>query len=162
MLGVPVDGVLKTSLEVGVFRLPTEVIPQLGGVDGITQIMTWTVLNMIVSVLRLTHQFQDHLKHFFVVLLTISPDQVGLTDLPFGQDVPDGAGVVIGVDPVPDVLTGTVELWPDATQDIGNLPRDELLDVLVWAIVVRAVRNRRPQAKGTHPGPNKQVGAGLG
>lgn len=160
--GVPVDGVLETGLKVGVFRLPTEFRPQLGGVDGVAQVMARSILDVVVGVLWSTHQFQDHLEDFLVVLLAVGPDQVGLTDLPLGQDVPDGVRVVVGVDPIPDVLTGTVELRPDATQDIGNLARDELLDVLVRTVVVRAVRNRRLQTKGTDPSPDKQVGAGLG
>ena len=159
--GVPVDGVLETGLKVGVFRLPTEFRPQLGGVDGVAQVMARPILDVVVGVLWLTHQFQDHLEDFLVVLLAVGPDQVGLTDLPLGQDVPDGARVVVGVDPIPDVLPRAVELWPDAAQNIGNLPRNKLLDVLVRPVVVRAVGNRRLQAKGTDPGPDKQVRTSL-
>ena len=162
MGGVPVNGVLEAGLEVGVFRLPAEFRPQLGGIDGVAQVVTRPILNVVVGVLWLAHQFEDQLEDFPVILLTVGPDQVGLTNLPLGQDIPDSAGVIVGVDPVADVLPRAIELWPNAAQDISNLPGDELLDVLLWTVVVRAFRNRRPQAKGAHPGPDKQVRAGLG
>ena len=33
-------------------------------------------------------------------------------------------------------LPTTIEFWPDTTQDIGDLARNELLDMLVRTIVV--------------------------
>lgn len=160
--GVPINGVLEAGPEVGVFWLPAELGPQFSGINSVTQVVTRAVLDLIVDILRLTHQLQDHFKDFLVVLLDVGPDQVSLTNLPIGQDVPDGARVIVGVDPVPDVLTRAIELRPNTTQDVSNLPRDEFFDMLVWTIVIRAVGDRRPQAKRTNPGPGKQVRASLG
>ena len=47
MGGVPVDGVLKAGLEVGVFRLPTEFGSQLGGVDGVAQVVPQPILDVV-------------------------------------------------------------------------------------------------------------------
>ena len=57
---------------------------------------------------------------------------------------------------------GAVELGPDAVDDVGDLAGDELLDVLPGAVVVGAVGDRRPHPEAAHPGPDQQVGAGLG
>ena len=70
--------------------------------------------------------------------------------------------MVIGVDPVADVLALAVELGADAVDHVGDLARDELLHVLVRAVVVRAVADGRLQAEGPHPGADQQVRAGLG
>ena len=80
---------------------------------------------------------------------------------PFSRIVEHGRGVVVGVDPVADVLAGAVELGADAVDDVGDLARDELLDVLPGAVVVGAVRDRRADAEAAHPGADEVVGAGL-
>ena len=60
--------------------------------------------------------------------------------------------MVVSVDPVPDVLTGTVQLRPNAAEDVRNLPSNKLLDVLVRTVVVRAIGDRCLQTKGANPG----------
>src|SRR5699024_9177795 len=72
-----------------------------------------------------------------------------------------GTGVVVGVDPVADVLPRPVQLGADAVDQVRDLAGDELLHVLAGAVVVRAVRDRGPHAEGAHPGPHQQVAAGL-
>ena len=51
------------------------------------------------------------------------------------------------MDPVPDFLTETIKLRLDSAQNVGNLPQDELLNELVWTVVVRTVRDvaRKPK-----------------
>ena len=49
------------------------------------------------------------------------------------------------MDPVADVLAGAVELGAQPGEHVGDLPRDELLDVLPGSVVVRAVGDGRPQ-----------------
>ena len=66
------------------------------------------------------------------------------------------------MDPVADVLAAAVELGTDAVDDVGDLPGDELLHVLVGAVVVGAVGDRGAQAVGAGPGADQHVGAGLG
>ena len=136
MVSVPIDGVLEAGLEVGKFRLPTKLGPELGGVDRVAQVVARPVLDLVVGIGRLAHHFEDQLEDVLVVLFAVGPDQVGLTDLALGQDRPNGARVVVGVNPVADVLTGPVELRPNAGEDVRDLARDELLDVLVGAVVV--------------------------
>ncbi|ETI86608.1 MAG: hypothetical protein Q613_PSC00271G0001, partial [Propionibacterium sp. DORA_15] len=47
----------------------------------------------------------------------------------------------VDVDPVANIETAAVELGASSLKDFGDLTGDELLDVLAWAIVVRAVRD---------------------
>ena len=66
------------------------------------------------------------------------------------------------MDPVADVLAAAVELGAHAVDDVRDLPGDELLHVLVGAVVVGAVGDRGAQAVGAGPGAHEHVGAGLG
>ena len=66
------------------------------------------------------------------------------------------------MDPVADVLALTVELGAHAVDDVGDLARDELLHVLVGAVVVGAVGDRGAQAVGAGPGADQHVGGRLG
>ena len=66
------------------------------------------------------------------------------------------------MDPVADVLAAAVELGADSVDDVGDLARDELLHVLVGAVVVGAVGDRGAKPVGAGPGAHEHVGAGLG
>ena len=66
------------------------------------------------------------------------------------------------MDPVADVLAAAVELGADAVDDVGDLPGDELLHVLVGAVVVGAVGDRGAQAVGAGPCAHEHVGTRLG
>ncbi len=66
------------------------------------------------------------------------------------------------MDPVADVLALPVELGADAVDDVRDLPGDELLHVLVGAVVVGAVGDRGVQAVGAGPCAHEHVGTRLG
>ena len=159
---VPVDGGLQALGEVGVGRPPAQLALELGRVDGVAAVVAGAVGDPVEVLGVLSHGLQDHAQHGDVVLLAISPDEVGLPRAALGQDVPDGAGVVLGVDPVADVLAAAVELGAHAVDDVGDLPGDELLHVLVGAVVVGAVGDRGAQAVGAGPGAHEHVGGRLG
>ena len=159
---VPVDGGLQALGEVGVLWLPAELAAQLGGVDGVAAVVAGAVLDPIEVVGVLAHHLQDHAQDRDVVPLAVGADEVGLSVATLGQDVPDGARVVLGVDPVAHVLALAVELGANAVNDVGDLARDELLDVLERAVVVRAVGDRGREAVGAGPGAHEHVGARLG
>ena len=161
VLSVPLDGGLQSGFEVGVRGLPAELGLQFGGVDGVTAVVARTVLDPVERVFRLSHHLQDHAQHGDVVLLAVGADQVGLADTTPGQDGPHAAGVVLGVDPVAHVLALAVQLRADALEDVGDLARDELLHVLVRAVVVGAVGDRGPQTVGAGPRAHQHVGRGL-
>ena len=143
-------------------RPPAQLALEFRAVDGVAAVVAGAVGNPVEVLGVLSHRLQDHAQDRDVVLLAVGADEVGLPHAALGQDVPDGRGVVLGVDPVADVLAAAVELGADAVDDVGDLPGDELLHVLVGAVVVGAVGDRGAQAVGAGPGAHQHVGAGLG
>lgn len=158
---VPVDGGLQTGLEVRVRGRPTQFGPELRGIDRVSTVVARTVLHPVERVLALSHHLQNHAKHGDVVPLAVRADQVGLADPALGQDRPHAAGMVLGVDPVAYVLALAVQLRPLALEDVRDLAGDELLHMLVRAVVVRAVGNSGPQAVRAGPRAHQHVGRGL-
>lgn len=143
-------------------RPPAELALELGGVDGVAAVVAGAVGDPVEVLGVAAHGRKYHAQDSDVVLLAIGSDEVGLPHAALGQDVPDGRGVVLGVDPVADVLALSVELGAHAVDYVGDLPGDELLHVLVGAVVVGAVGDRGAKAVGAGPGANEHVGAGLG
>ena len=162
VLDVPVDGGLQALGEVGVRRPPAELALELGRVDGVAAVVAGAVGDPVEVLGVAPHGLEDHAQHGDVVPLPVGADEVGLPHASPGEDVPDGRGVVLGVDPVADVLAAAVELGAHAVDDVGDLPGDELLHVLVGAVVVGAVGDRGAQAVGAGPGAHEHVGARLG
>lgn len=162
VLDVPVDGLPEPLGEVGVGRPPAELALQLGGVDGVAAVVAGAVGDPVEVLGVLSHRLEDHAQHGDVVPLPVGSDEVGLPHAPLREDVPDGAGVVLGVDPVADVLAAAVELGAHAVDDVGDLPGDELLHVLVGAVVVGAVGDRGAKPVGAGPRSDEHVGGSLG
>ena len=159
---VPVDRLLQALGEVGVRRPPAQLALELGGVDGVAAVVAGAVGDPVEVLGVAAHGLEDHAQDRDVVPLAVGADEVGLPRAAPGEDVPDGRGVVLGVDPVSDVLAAAVELGAHAVDDVRDLPGDELLHVLVGAVVVGAVGDRGAQAVGAGPGAHEHVGAGLG
>lgn len=159
---VPVDRLLEPLGEVGVGRPPAQLALELRAVDGVAAVVAGAVGDPVEVLGVAPHGLEDHAQHGDVVLLPIGADEVGLPYAALGEDVPDGRGVVLGVDPVADVLAAAVELGTDAVDDVGDLARDELLHVLVGAVVVGAVVDRGAKPVGAGPGAHEHVGARFG
>ena len=159
---VPVDGLLQTLGEVGVYRPPAQLALELRAVDGIAAVVTGAVGDPVEVLGVLSHGLQNHAQDRDVVLLAICAYEVGLPHPALGEDVPDRGGVVLSVDPVADVLALAVELGAHAVDDVGDLPGDELLHVLVGSVVVGAIGDRGAQAVGAGPGAHEHVGGRLG
>lgn len=142
-------------------RPPAELALELRRVDGVAAVVAGAVGDPVEVLGVAPHGLQDHAEHGDVVLLAISSDEVGLPHLSLGEDVPHGRGVVLGVDPVADVLAAPVELGAHAVDDVRDLPGDELLHVLVGAVVVGAVGDRGAKAVGAGPCAHEHVGGRL-
>ena len=112
-------------------RPPAQLALELGGVDGVAAVVAGAVGDPVEVLGVLPHGLEDHAQDGDVILLPIGADEVGLPHAALREDVPDGAGVVLGVDPVADVLATPVELGADAVDDVRDLPGDELLHVPV-------------------------------
>ena len=159
---VPVDRLLEPLGEVGVGRPPAQLALELRAVDGVAAVVSGAVCDPVEVLGVAAHRLEDHAQHGDVVLLAVGSDEVGLPHVALGEDVPDGAGVVLAVDPVADVLALPVEFRLDPVDDVGDLPGDELLHVLVGAVVVGAVGDRGAQAVGAGPGAHQHVRGRLG
>ena len=143
-------------------RPPAQLALELGRVDGVAAVVAGAVGDPVEVLGVAPHGLQDHAQDSDVVPLAVGADEVGLPHAALGEDVPHGRGVVLGVDPVADVLAAAVELGAHAVDDVGDLPGDELLHVLVGAVVVGAVGDRGAQAVGAGPGAHEHVGGRLG
>ena len=143
-------------------RPPAELALELRGVDGVAAVVAGAVGDPVEVLGVAPHGLQDHAQDRDVVPLAVGADEVGLPHAALREDVPDGRAVVLGVDPVADVLAASVELRLDPVDDVGYLPGDELLHVLVGAVVVGAVGDRGAQAVGAGPGAHEHVGGRLG
>ena len=143
-------------------RPPAELALQLRAVDGVAAVVAGAVGDPVEVLGVAAHGREDHAQHGDVIPLAVGADEVGLPHPSLREDVPDGRGVVLGVDPVADVLAAAVELGAHAVDDVGDLPGDELLHVLVGAVVVGAVGDRGAQAVGAGPGAHQHVGGRLG
>ena len=143
-------------------RPPAELALELGAVDGVAAVVAGAVGDPVEVLGVAAHGREYHAQDGDVVLLPVGAYEVGLPHAAPREDVPDGRGVVLGVDPVADVLALSVELGADAVDDVGGLPGDELLHVLVGAVVVGAVGDGRAKPVGAGPGAHEHVGAGLG
>ena len=159
---VPVDRLPQPLGEVGVGRPPAQLALELGAVDGVAAVVAGAVGDPVEVLGIPSHGLQDHAQDGDVVLLAVRADEVGLPRAALREDVPHGGAVVLGVDPVADVLSLPVELGPDAVDDVGDLPGDELLHVLVGAVVVGAVGDRGAKAVGAGPCAHEHVGGRLG
>ena len=143
-------------------RPPAELALELRAVDGVAAVVAGAVGDPVEVLGVAPHGLEDHAQDGDVVLLPIGADEVGLPHAALGEDVPHRGAVVLGVDPVADVLAAAVELGTDAVDDVRDLPGDELLNVLVGAVVVGAVGDRGAKAVGAGPGADQHVGGRLG
>lgn len=154
---VPLDGLLQALLEVRVHRLPAELGPQLRAVDRVAAVVAGTVPDPVEVVRALAHHGQDVLQHGDVVAFAVRADEVRLAQAPLGQDGPHAGGVVVRVDPVAHVQAVAVQLRAQSLEDVRDLTGDELLHMLVRAVVVAAVADRGADAERTVPGAHQQV-----
>ena len=158
VVAVPGYGLGQAGGEVGARGLPAELAAELGRVDRVAAVVAGAVAHPVEVVLRAAEDLEDLAQHRDVVQLAVGADQVGLADAAAGEDGPHGAGVVLGVNPVADVAPVAVELGVHSVDEVRHLARDELLDVLVGAVVVGAVGDGDPEAEGAGPGAHEQVG----
>ena len=89
-------------------------------------------------------------------------DVVGLAGRAVLQHVADAAREVLHVDPVAHLQAVAVDRQRVAVERVEDHQRDQLLRVLVRAVVVRAAADQRLEPVGVVVGADEQVGAGLG
>ena len=160
---VPADRRRQPLAEVGVPRPPAELGAQLRRVDGVAQVVARAVVDVVVVVGRAAQLGRGSSRRPAGCCARRRRRRgTSRRARPAVRIDEHGGAVVVGVDPVADVLPGAVQLRPATVEHVRDLSRDELLDVLVRPVVVRAVADRGPHAEAADPRPHQQVGAGLG
>ncbi len=94
--------------------------------------------------------------------LDVAVDVIRLPGAAALQHQLDTAAVVIHVDPAADVAAVAVQRDRPPVEQVGREQRDDLLRVLVRAVVVAAAGDPHVQPVGAGVGPGHQVAAGLG
>ena len=72
-------------------------------------------------------------------MLSISTDKIRLPHRSFSQNGPNGASMILHVNPVAYIQAIAVQLRTLAALNACNRMRDELLRMLVWAVVIAAI-----------------------
>ena len=99
--------------------------------------MTWAIINMFVPVSALTHEFADHLDDGFIVdVIIVRANYPCFTHRTFVENEMNRLVMVVNVDPVADLLAGTIELWLDIRENVGDLTGNEFFNVLTWSVIV--------------------------
>lgn len=161
VLGVPGDGLLQTLLEISVRRTPSQFGPQLGRIDRITTVMTRAIPHPVEVIGIPAHHRQDVAQYGDVVAFPVRADQIGLAETALRQDRPHRGAVILRMDPVAHVQSVAVQLRSDPFEDVRDLPGDELLHMLVRAVIVAAVRDGHAHPESTMPCAHQQVRARL-
>ena len=120
-------------------RRPTKRAAELASVYGVPSIMAGTVLNPVNKVFVFAHYLKNELENFEIAALAIGSDKIGLPDLPFGQNEPNSAGMILHVYPVTDIQAITVQFGASTALDARNRMWDELFGMLVRAVVIAAI-----------------------
>ncbi len=167
---VPLDGLAEAGLE-ALLRVPVEVALDLAGVDGVTAVVTGTVLDVLdelgvglVGGIRdeLVEESAERVDDVEVGALVVAADVVGFADAAAFEYGADGAAVVEDEEPVADLLAVAVDGEGLALERVGDHEGDELLGELEGAVVVGAVGDDGGEAVGVDPGADEVIAGGLG
>ena len=166
---VPADSLFDAFLELeGGF--PAELVLELGGVDGVAQVVAGAVGDigdeLLAGAFRVAeqtvHGLDNNLHDVDILPLIEAADVVSIARLALVENNIDGAGMVDHIEPVAHVLALAIDRQRLTVADIVDEEGDELLRELVGAVVVRAVGHQRGHAVGVVVGAHEVVAAGLG
>ena len=149
---------------------PAEFALELGGVDGITGIVTEAVGDVgdeveifaFLTAKESVNGVDDNLDDVDVLPFVESSDVVGFSNGALVEDEVDGTGMVFHIKPVAYVLAFAIYRQRFAMADVIDEERNELLRELVWAVVVGAVGHDGGHAVGVVECAHEVVAAGFG
>ena len=145
--------------------LPAEFALELGGVDGVAKVVAGAVGDVgdevhvlaLLTAEKAVDSVDDDLDDVNVLPFVEAADVVCLGNPAVVEDHVNGAGMVVDVQPVADVLALAVDRKWLAVADIVDEKRDELLRKLIRPVVVRAVRHDGRHAVGVMERADKVV-----
>ena len=123
--------------------------------------MSRTILHPVNVALTLTHCFKNGCKNLKVAALAISTNEIRLPNRPFGQNRPNGAGVILNMNPIAHIKTVAIQLGAFTMFNACNGMRDEFLGMLVRTVVITAIGNRRHKPIRARPRSHQHIGRGL-
>lgn len=143
MFQIPTDGLLNALLELQT-GLPPEFALELGRVDGVAKVVAGTVGDVgdevhvlaLLTAEKAVDGVDDNLDDVDVLPFVEAADIVCLGNPAVVEDHVDGAGMVLDVKPVADVLALAVDGKRLAVTDIVDKQRYQLLGKLIGAVVV--------------------------
>ncbi len=110
---------------------------------------------------QLFEDLADRLHDLDVLHLSIPADVVGRSNLSFCGHQSERTGVVLDVEPVPDLVTSPVYGEGLSLEGVEDRERYEFFGELAGAVVVRAVRDHHRQPVGPVPCPDEVISTCL-
>ena len=168
MVEVPADGLLDAFLELQ-RGFPTQLLLQLGGVDGVSGIVTETIGDIGDEVQRMAlgvaqqavDSFDNDMDDIDILPLVETADIVGFSYPTLVKDDVNGTGVVLNEKPVAHVLALAIDGKGLALTDIVDEQGYQLLGELVGAVIVGTVGDNRGHTIGVMVGTHEVVARGL-
>ena len=105
---IPVNGLLYALIKGGL-RAPAELIVYLRRVNGISQIMTGSVLDMSDKRLGFAHDAQNRFDNIYLALLVMTADIVDLAYPAVMNNEINSAAVILNIEPVADIESLAVD-----------------------------------------------------
>ena len=120
-------------------RSPAKLAPKLARIYCVTPIVPRAIPHPVNVILTLPHCLKNGPKNLEVAMLSISTDKIRFPHRSFSQNGPNGASMILHVNPVAYIQAIAVQLRTLAALNACNRMRDELLRMLVWAVVIAAI-----------------------
>ena len=166
---IPTDGALDAFLELQ-GGLPAQFALELGGVDGIAQVVTGTVGDIGDEVYvcafgaaeQTVNGMDEDLDYIDVLPLVEATDVVCLGDGAFVEDEVDGTGMVFYIEPIAHVLALAIDGQGFAMAYVVDEERDELFRELIGSVVIGAVGDDGGHTEGVVEGAHEMVAGCLG
>ncbi len=150
--------------------LPTELVFELSGVDGVAKVMAGAVCDVGDEVIacalgvaqETVYGANEHFNDVNVFPLVKAADVVGVANVTVMENDIDGAGVVHHIKPISHVFSLTVNGEGFAVPNVVDEEGDQFLRELVGAVVIGAVGNEGGHAVSVMISAHKVVACGFG
>ena len=110
---------------------------------------------------HLVEQPADRMHDIQIAALGIAADIIGLAGGALGHDRVQGAGMILDIEPIANVVARSVDRDRLAVQCLQDRERDQLFGEVVGPVIVGAVADDRRQAERLPPGADQMVRGGL-
>ena len=128
-------------------RGPAELPVQARRIDGIPQVMAFAVSHISDQTVGIAfrtseetvHRLYQHLHNIYVLPLVKASDIVCRSRLSPVEDKVNGSGMVLNIQPVPDILSLSIYRERSVMPYIVYKQRYQLLRELIWTVIVGAV-----------------------